>query len=67
MTDKSNDTVAAELIEKLTSRKAIIGIIGMGYVGQPLALRFSQLGYKVLGFDIDQKKVDLLNNGQSDI
>lgn len=39
----------------------------MGYVGQPLALRYSQLGYKVIGFDIDQDKVDLINNGQSDI
>ncbi len=67
MTDKSTDTVAAQLIEKLTNRKAVIGIVGMGYVGQPLALRYSQLGYKVIGFDIDQQKVDLLNGGQSDI
>jgi len=55
------------LIQKLNSLDAIIGIIGMGYVGQPLALRYAQLGYKVLGFDIDQGKVDLLNGGQSDI
>lgn len=67
MTGKSTDTVAAQLIEKLRSREATIGVIGMGYVGQPLALRYSELGYKVIGFDIDQDKVDLLNNGQSDI
>lgn len=58
---------SSQLIEKLTNLKATIGIIGMGYVGQPLALRFTQLGYKVIGFDIDQEKVDRLNSGQSDI
>jgi UDP-N-acetyl-D-glucosamine dehydrogenase len=67
MAEKSTDKVATRLIEKLTNRDATIGIIGMGYVGQPLALRYCQLGYKVFGFDIDQAKVDLLNSGQSDI
>lgn len=55
------------LLEKLNSRSAVIGIIGMGYVGQPLALRYANLGYKVLGFDIDAIKVDLLNSGKSEI
>nr|WP_040618285.1 nucleotide sugar dehydrogenase [Roseovarius nubinhibens] len=64
---KSTDAVADQLIEKLANRTATIGIFGMGYVGQPLALRYAQLGYKVIGFDIDQQKVDLLNGGQSDI
>ncbi|NDK36744.1 nucleotide sugar dehydrogenase [Rhodovulum sulfidophilum] len=67
MAEKSTDTVAAQLIKNLTNRKATIGIIGMGYVGQPLALCYCQLGYKVFGFDVDQAKVDLLNSGQSDI
>ncbi|EAP77343.1 nucleotide sugar dehydrogenase [Roseovarius nubinhibens] len=67
MTMKSTDAVADQLIEKLANRTATIGIFGMGYVGQPLALRYAQLGYKVIGFDIDQQKVDLLNGGQSDI
>ena len=34
----------------------IIGIVGMGYVGLPLALRFAEVGFKVIGFDIDQSK-----------
>lgn len=55
------------LIEQLTGRTATIGILGLGYVGQPLALRYTQMGYKVLGFDIDQRKVDDLNNGHSAI
>lgn len=59
--------ICTRLVEKLETRQAIIGIIGMGYVGQPLALRYSQLGYRVIGFDIDQEKVDRLNNGRSDI
>lgn len=67
MTFKGEGTTARQLIEKLNSRRAVIGIIGMGYVGQPLALRYSQLGYKVIGLDIDQAKVDLLNSGRSDI
>ncbi len=67
MAEKSTDKVAARLMEKLTSRDATIGIIGMGYVGQPLALRYCQLGYKVLGFDIDAEKVDQLNAGHSQI
>ena len=40
-----------------------IGILGLGYVGIPLALRISQVGKKVLGFDIDKTKVESLNGG----
>lgn len=67
MNIKFTSALAGELIDKILNRRATIGIIGMGYVGQPLALRYSQLGYKVIGFDIDQDKVDCLNAGQSDI
>ena len=42
-----------------------IGIIGCGYVGLPLALRFADVGQRVTGFDTDQSKVDKLNAGQS--
>ena len=53
------------LLDKIKSRKAVIGIIGLGYVGLPLILRFCETGYRVLGFDIDQGKVEKLNAGQS--
>ena len=56
-----------KLTEVLVNRSARIGVVGMGYVGQPLALRFAETGYKVVGFDIDEDKVALLNSGRSDI
>lgn len=54
-----------QLIEKLTSKKAVIGIVGLGYVGLPLALRFCEVGYKVIGFDIDPTKISILTRGES--
>ncbi|ATZ74523.1 UDP-N-acetyl-D-glucosamine dehydrogenase [Idiomarina sp. X4] len=56
-----------QLIDKLKKRNAVVGVIGLGYVGQPLFIRYSDIGYKVIGFDIDQIKVDELNNGYSRI
>jgi UDP-N-acetyl-D-glucosamine dehydrogenase len=67
MTGNSTSKFAQQLIDKFTKQNATIGILGMGYVGQPLALRFSKLGYRVIGFDIDANKVAELNSGQSDI
>ncbi len=67
MTAMQHNLITEQLLEKLEARKAIIGILGLGYVGQPLALRYAQLGYKVLGFDIDVEKVDQLNAGHSQI
>lgn len=55
------------LIEKLNNKTALIGIVGLGYVGLPLVIRYSNIGFKVLGIDINQQKVDGLNNGESDI
>lgn len=54
-----------QLIEKLRSKKAVIGIVGLGYVGLPLALRFCEVGYKVIGLDIDPAKIDILARGGS--
>jgi UDP-N-acetyl-D-glucosamine dehydrogenase len=53
------------LIDRLTDRSAVIGIVGLGYVGLPLAIRFSEVGYRVLGFDIAEDKVGMLNRGES--
>jgi len=54
-----------ELISKFEKKTAVIGIVGLGYVGLPLTIRFSAVGYKVLGFDISQSKTDQLNRGES--
>jgi UDP-N-acetyl-D-glucosamine dehydrogenase len=53
------------LVTKFDNRSAVIGIIGLGYVGLPLTLRYSAVGFKVLGIDIDATKVDKLNAGAS--
>jgi len=54
-----------QLINKLTDRTAVIGIIGLGYVGLPLAIRYAQVGYTVLGFDIDPAKPEKIATGQT--
>jgi UDP-N-acetyl-D-glucosamine dehydrogenase len=56
-----------QLREKLAAKKAVIGIVGLGYVGIPLALRFSEVGFPIVGFDIDPDRVDTLNAGKSPI
>ena len=53
------------LLERIRGRKALVGVIGLGYVGLPLALRFSEAGFGVLGFDTDAEKVRRLNAGTS--
>lgn len=53
------------LSQRIQNRQATVGIIGLGYVGLPLARAFSQNGFRVLGFDIDTNKVHKLNDGQS--
>ncbi|MGA2351870.1 MAG: nucleotide sugar dehydrogenase [Terracidiphilus sp.] len=55
----------AEFKQKIEKREARIGIIGMGYVGLPLALLFSDQGFRVTGFDIEPAKVKKLNSGNS--
>ncbi|MBX9796731.1 NAD(P)-binding domain-containing protein, partial [Sphingomonas sp.] len=62
----SESSIAAA-VARFRAREATIGIIGLGYVGQPLALCFAEGGARVLGFDINQQVVDLLNSGRSNI
>jgi UDP-N-acetyl-D-glucosamine dehydrogenase len=54
-----------ELLDRLNRREATIGILGLGYVGLPLMLRFADAGYRVSGFDVDAVKVQALNAGRS--
>jgi len=57
--------LAKTLEEKFSSRQALIGIIGLGYVGLPIVIRLAQQGFRVLGFDTDPLKVEALNAGRS--
>ncbi len=52
-------------IEKFKQKEALIGVVGLGYVGLPLMLRYSSIGFRVLGIDIDETKVNKLNSGES--
>lgn len=53
------------LLQKIYSRQAQVGVIGLGYVGLPLIIAFHKAGFRVTGFDLDQRKVDLLAAGVS--
>jgi UDP-N-acetyl-D-glucosamine dehydrogenase len=53
------------ILEKIESRQAVVGIIGLGYVGLPLAVAFAEEGFRVIGIDIDQKRADAINRGES--
>ena len=58
---------AAELAARIASRASRVGIIGLGYVGVPLALRFQEVGLVVLGFDVDEERVSTLNARETPI
>ena len=53
------------LQDKISNKKAVISVIGLGYVGLPLIIRYVEEGYKVIGFDIDPEKIDKLKRGES--
>ena len=64
-TELASATPAAQLRRKIETRSARVGIIGLGYVGLPLGLLFSEEKFPVTGFDIDASKVEKLNSGAS--
>lgn len=59
------EALAEELLGKIEGRRAMVAVIGLGYVGLPLALVFAGKGFRVLGFDVDEGKVERLNAGES--
>jgi UDP-N-acetyl-D-glucosamine dehydrogenase len=58
------NATATELLKKIESKTATVGIVGLGYVGLPLAHACLKAGYKVVGFDIDQRKIDAIKAGK---
>ena len=61
----TESTTLQILTNKLRDKDAIIGVVGLGYVGLPLVIRYSNVGFRVLGIDVDKVKVDQLNRGSS--
>ncbi len=55
----------SELIEKFRAKEAVVGVVGLGYVGLPLMITFGRKGTRVLGFDIDPNKIERLHRGES--
>ncbi|MFC1735486.1 nucleotide sugar dehydrogenase [Candidatus Hydrogenedentota bacterium] len=54
-----------ELKTKIAENQSVGGVVGLGYVGLPLVLHLCDVGYRVIGYDVDEKKVDALNRGES--
>src|ERR1700689_3749799 len=62
---QTTTSAAMALEEKIKNRTARVGIVGLGYVGLPLAMEFAKAGFSVTGIDIQESKVSQLNSGQS--
>jgi UDP-N-acetyl-D-glucosamine dehydrogenase len=58
-------TSSQQLLNSIQNRTATVGVIGLGYVGLPLVLLFSESGFRIIGFDVDDKKIDALHRGES--
>ena len=57
--------MSAELLSKIIERRAVVGVIGLGYVGLPLAVEFGRAGLRVIGFDLDEQRIASINSGKS--
>src|SRR5580765_519181 len=60
-----SSTVFTTLLDRIQSRRASVGVIGLGYVGLPLAVEFAHAGFDVTGFDVDAGKTSEINAGRS--
>lgn len=54
-----------QLLDKINSKKAKVGVVGLGYVGLPLAVEKANAGYETIGFDVQELKVEMVNNGEN--
>ncbi|MCK4711576.1 MAG: UDP-N-acetyl-D-glucosamine dehydrogenase, partial [Marinosulfonomonas sp.] len=57
----------SSFIERINDQTSVVGILGMGYVGIPLAISMARAKCRVLGFDISQDRIDTLNSGKSPV
>src|SRR3954470_1752975 len=65
MPTPSPSAAAADLRKKIDAATARVGVVGLGYVGLPLMAAFHRAGFPVLGFDVDQAKIDALHRGEN--
>lgn len=61
----SLNSISAALLDKIALRQAVVTVIGLGYVGLPLAAAFAEAGFRVIGFDVDECRISSLKSGQS--
>lgn len=57
----------AEVVKRLSDRTAVAGVVGLGYVGLPLAVELARSGYRTLGFDVNERVVEGVNAGRSHV
>ena len=57
--------VKKDLLDKIANKTAVVGMVGLGYVGLPLAVEFAKAGYKTIGFDVQDQKVKMVNDGHN--
>ncbi|MCK6258701.1 nucleotide sugar dehydrogenase [Fictibacillus sp. KIGAM418] len=60
---KTQRDVTKQLLNKIETKEAVIGVVGLGYVGLPLAVEKAKAGYKVIGFDVQESRVEMVNDG----
>lgn len=61
----NNAEIKNNLLQKIKNKSAIVAVIGLGYVGLPLAVEKAKVGYRTIGFDIQESKVRMVNEGHS--
>jgi len=62
---KNKNSQKKQLLTKIKNKTAVLGVIGLGYVGLPLAVEKAKAGYKTIGFDMQEKKVHMVNEGKN--
>ena len=60
-----SSSIKEELLRKIESKELVVGVIGLGYVGLPLAVEKAKAGYKTIGFDVQDDKVNMVNEGKN--